>query len=159
MGERLRDRSWLTAAELPVGWVRVGIEPKPGSMTSEMCWSPNKPAMQMQKWHTQQHNSGCGLRLTPWNCPLPTLPIPFYVNTCEICGAVEYFGDIGLLWNMTSGDSNWQVFFLKHSHRVQFICVQMICTDVQFRIAKRHFAVSKYLTKKSLFKGLWLFQL
>ena len=118
-GGRLRDRSWLTAAKLPVGWARVGTKPKPGRMTSELCTSPTQPAMRVQKWHTRTHTHTLGnnvcrvLLLTPWNCPLPFLPSPFLMNTCEMCGAVEYFGDIGLLWNMRSGDRNWQIFFLE----------------------------------------------
>lgn len=51
---RLRDRSWLTAATLPVGWVRVAAKPKAGRMTSELCTSPTQPAMRVQNWHTQR---------------------------------------------------------------------------------------------------------
>lgn len=36
--------------------------------------------------------------------PLPMHAKPFHVNTCDICGAEDYFGDTGLLQNTRSGD-------------------------------------------------------
>lgn len=146
---------------------------------------PNRPC-KCKKWHTQEHNSCCGLLLTPWNCPLPSLPSPYHVNTCEMCGAVEYFGDTGLLWNMSlSGDRNWQIFFRKQKdmggeerflllHHViscciEVICAHTICADVQVRTAKRNVRCknthTSHLTQvfsheaPHSFTGLWLFQL
>lgn len=78
---------------------------------------PNRPCECKSDTRTHTHTLGNNvcriLLLTPWNCPLPCLPSPFLMNTCEMCGAVEYFGDSGLLWNMRSGDRNWQIFFLE----------------------------------------------
>lgn len=100
-------------ATVPVGWVRVGIKPKPGRMTSELYTSPTQPTghASAKLTHTEEHTACCVvLLLTPWNCPLLSLPSPSLENTCGICGAVAYFGDIWLLWNMRLGDRNQQIF-------------------------------------------------
>lgn len=60
-------------ATVPVGWVRVGIKPKPGRMTSELYTSPTQPTghASAKLTHTEEHTACCVvLLLTPWNCPL-----------------------------------------------------------------------------------------
>lgn len=70
-GRRLPHKSWVTAAEPPVGCVRVGKTAKPGRMTSEVCTSPTQPGAGEQKWRTRQHAARCTLFSHPETVPSP----------------------------------------------------------------------------------------
>lgn len=70
-GRRQPDKSWVTAAEPPVGCVRVGKTAKPERMTSEVCTSPTQPGAGEQKWRTRQHAACCTLFSHPETVPSP----------------------------------------------------------------------------------------
>lgn len=85
----------MTAAQLPVGWVRVGRgRRKPGSVTSELYTSPSQPAVLMQKCHTHAHthsltrrqDSCCASLSHPETVPSPPCQALYHVNTWEISG-------------------------------------------------------------------------
>lgn len=79
---------------------------------------------------------------TPWNCSLPCTPSPFHVNTCDICGAEDYFGDTGLLQNTRSGDKIYYLLSWSQETPKSRNTVSVFPDCVKFCISVDNFHVS-----------------